>query len=73
VNEETLPFKIGDRVRIKRNPSAGQSGTVINTLSMGNRAILCELVWVRLADGRVDGFHPGSLERLGGRSNLQAA
>ena len=73
MNDEKLSFESGDWVRIQNSPSIGQTGTVINILSLENGSGQCELVWVRLADGRVDGFNPGSLEKLTRRAKLCAA
>ena len=73
MNDEKASFESGDRVRIQKPPSAGQTGTVINILSMENKSGSCKLVWVRLSDGRVDGFSPASLEKLHAYSRLRAA
>ncbi len=73
MNDDKASFKSGDRVRIQRAPSIGQTGTVINILRMENKSGSCELVWVQLSDGKVDGFSPASLEKLHAHSRLRAA
>ena len=73
MNDEKTSFKSGDKVRIKSKSDTVQTGAVVNTLTLKTRTGLCELVWVKLVGGKVDGFSPGSLERLRVFGKRQAA
>lgn len=64
MNGEKTSFKSGDKVRIKSVSDTVQTGAVVNTLTLETGTGLCELVWVKLAGGKVDGFNPENLERL---------
>lgn len=73
MSDENLFFKSGSSVRIKQGLFTGQTGEVINTMTMQSRVGLCMLVWVKLVGGRVDGFSPENLEKLRGFPRRQAA
>lgn len=73
MNDEFSSFKSGSSVRIKQGLFTGQTGEVINTMTMQTRPGLCVLVWVKLVGGRVDGFSPENLEKLRGFGRRQAA
>jgi transcription antitermination factor NusG len=73
MSHETASFKSGDKVRIKKGVFTGEIGEVINTLSLKTKLEPSELVWVKLVDGRVEGFNPKNLERFGKFSNDRAA
>ena len=73
MNDEKTSFKSGDKVRIKNGSEPVKTGAVVNTLTLKTRTGLCELVWVKLVGGKVDGFSPGCLERLRVFDKRQAA
>jgi hypothetical protein len=72
MNDENPTFKSGDKVRIKRL-TAFQFGEVIGTLGLDTTKGPCELVWVKLVEGKVDGFSPCNLEKLRALPRRQAA
>lgn len=73
MGEETGSLKSGDKVRIKKGLFKDQTGEVIKILPVKTRSELSELVWVKLADGKVEGFNPKNLEKFGEFSNDRAA
>lgn len=64
MSDEKTSFKSGDRVRIKGASGTLQSGSVIGNLKLKTSTGFLELIWVRLPTGKVDGFNPGSLEKM---------
>jgi hypothetical protein len=63
MKEEKPTFKSGDKVRIK-GEGAIQYGEVIGTLTIKVDSGLREMVWVKLADGKVEGISPRKLEKV---------
>jgi len=72
MNDENPTFKSGDKVRIN-GLSTVQFGEVIGTLGLKTATGLCELVWVKLTGGKVDGFSPVTLQKLRVFPKRQAA
>lgn len=56
-------FKSGDRVRIIVQNRV-QYGEVISTLALNTQSGTSELVWVKLTDGKVDGFSARNVEKM---------
>ena len=64
MTEEKKPsFKSGDKVLIKGQDTT-RYGEVIGTLTMKVGSGFRELVWVKLADGKVEGMSPRKLEKM---------
>jgi hypothetical protein len=66
-------LKSGNSVCIKQGIFTGHIGEVIDILTLQTRLGPAELVWVKLGGGRIDGFSPESLEKLGGFQKRCAA
>lgn len=71
--DETASFKSGDRVRIKNGLFKGQVGEVISILHVKTKSVLSELVWVKLVNGKVEGFNSKNLEKFGKLSKHHGA
>ena len=63
MTEANASFKSGDRVRII-GQNRIQYGEVISTLTLNTQSGTSELVWVKLMDGKVDGFSARNLEKM---------
>lgn len=63
MSEEKPTFNNGDKVCIKGDGTI-QYGEVIGTLTMKTGSGLREIVWVKLADGKVEGLSPRKLEKM---------
>jgi hypothetical protein len=63
MTDENLSFRSGDKVRIK-GQTIVQYGEVVSTLTLKTQLGSRELVWVKLADGKVDGFNGQNLEKM---------
>lgn len=65
-------FKSGDKVRIT-GQDAIQYGEVVSTMTLKTQSGTTELVWVKLTDGKVDGFSARHVEKMKAFPKLRAA
>lgn len=60
----TMPFKQGDRVLVITGTYKDQLGIVHMVLSTMTIYGLYEIVWVKLAPGKIEGFKPENLVKF---------
>lgn len=72
MTDSSPSLKSGDKVRINRQ-NAVQYGEVLSTVTLKTKSGTSELVWVKLSDGKVDGFSARNVEKMKAFPKLRAA
>jgi transcription antitermination factor NusG len=64
VKAEERIFELGDTVRLRSGPYAGQTGTVVRVSAYGNQDPSGTLVMIKLANGRINPCYMSHLEKV---------
>jgi ribosomal protein L24 len=64
VKAEESIVKLGDTVRLRSGPYAGQTGTVVRVSTYGTQGPSGTLVMVKLVNGRIDPCYMSNVEKI---------
>jgi ribosomal protein L24 len=64
VRAEDNIVNLGDTIRLRSGPYAGQTGTVVRVSADGNQGPSGTLVMIKLVDGRINPCYMSNLEKI---------